>query len=145
MADNYNPNNGAPNNYGYQNNNYQNNGYQNNGYNNYPQYEPGKGQAIASMVLGIVGIVFWWFGYYWYYFSGNVKGSRILRRYQNSGFCAFVDLCYSRSYYFLCLRYRLCWYRLRRGVQLNIVQYIFKPPVLKDNTYKSGVFLLSIS
>lgn len=63
MADNYNPNNGAPNNYGYQNNNYQNNGYQNNGYNNYPQYEPGKGQAIASMVLGIVGIVFWWFGY----------------------------------------------------------------------------------
>ena len=63
MADNYNPNNGAPNNYGYQNNNYQNNGYQNNGYNNYPQYEPGKGQAITSMVLGIVGIVFWWFGY----------------------------------------------------------------------------------
>ena len=122
----------------------------NNGYNNYPQYEPGKGQAIASMVLGIVGIVFWWFGYsafvlssfgdYWCYFSGNVKGSRILRRYQNSGFCTFVDLCYSRSYYFLCLRYRLCWYRLRRGVQLNIVQYIFKPPVLKDNTYKSGVF-----
>jgi len=24
---------------------------------------PGKGKAIASLVLGIVAIVFWWFGY----------------------------------------------------------------------------------
>ena len=123
MADNYNPNNGAPNNYGYQNNT--------------------RYCGYCILVVWLFCICFSSFGDYWYYFSGNVKGSRILRRYQNSGFCAFVDLCYSRSYYFLCLRYRLCWYRLRRGVQLNIVQYIFKPPVLKDNTYKSGVFLLS--
>ena len=32
------------------------------GNNNEPYGQPGKGQAIASMVLGIVSVVFWFFG-----------------------------------------------------------------------------------
>lgn len=28
-----------------------------------PEVIPGKGQATASMVLGIIAVVLWWFGY----------------------------------------------------------------------------------
>ena len=53
---------------GYQNGPYQNGGYQNGyqnggypgGYNNDPN--AGHGAAVASLVLGIIGVVFWWFG-----------------------------------------------------------------------------------
>lgn len=38
-----------------------NNGGYNNGYNNGDV--PGKGQATASMVLGIISVVLWFFGY----------------------------------------------------------------------------------
>ena len=37
--------------------------YQQN-YQQYPQgQEPGKGNATASMVVGIIAVLFWWFGY----------------------------------------------------------------------------------
>ena len=54
----YNANNGGYNSY---NNN--NNGYYNGGYNNYNGDVPGKGAATASMVLGIISVVLWFFGY----------------------------------------------------------------------------------
>lgn len=31
--------------------------------NNTPEVIPGKGQATASLVLGIIAVVLWWFGY----------------------------------------------------------------------------------
>lgn len=64
----YNANNGGYNSYNNNNNGYYNGGYNNGGYNNgsYNNYNgdvPGKGAATASMVLGIISVVLWFFGY----------------------------------------------------------------------------------
>lgn len=64
----YNANNGGYNSYnnnnnGYYNGGYNNGGYNNGGYNNYNGDVPGKGAATASMVLGIISVVLWFFGY----------------------------------------------------------------------------------
>ena len=65
----YNSNNGGYNSYnnnnnnGYYNGGYNNGGYNNGGYNNYNGDVPGKGAATASMVLGIISVVLWFFGY----------------------------------------------------------------------------------
>ena len=64
----YNANNGGYNSYnnnnnGYYNGGYNNGGYNNGGYNNYNRDVPGKGAATASMVLGIISVVLWFFGY----------------------------------------------------------------------------------
>ena len=64
----YNANNGGYNSYnnnnnGYYNGGYNNGGYNNGGYNNYNGDVPGKGAATASMVLGIIAVVLWFFGY----------------------------------------------------------------------------------
>ena len=64
----YNANNGGYNSYnnnnnGYYNGGYNNGGYNNGGYNNYNGDVPGKGAATASMVLGIISVVLWCFGY----------------------------------------------------------------------------------
>ena len=64
----YNANNGGCNSYnnnnnGYYNGGYNNGGYNNGGYNNYNGDVPGKGAATASMVLGIISVVLWFFGY----------------------------------------------------------------------------------
>lgn len=60
----YNANNGGYNSYNNNNNGYYNGGgYNNGGYNNYNGDVPGKGAATASMVLGIISVVLWFFGY----------------------------------------------------------------------------------
>ena len=64
----YNANNGGYNSYnnnnnGYYNGGYNNGGYNNGGYNNYNGDVPGKGAATASMVLGIISVVLWFFGF----------------------------------------------------------------------------------
>ncbi len=64
----YNASNGGYNSYnnnnnGYYNGGYNNGGYNNGGYNNYNGDVPGKGAATASMVLGIISVVLWFFGY----------------------------------------------------------------------------------
>ena len=64
----YNANTGGYNSYknnnnGYYNGGYNNGGYNNGGYNNYNGDVPGKGAATASMVLGIISVVLWFFGY----------------------------------------------------------------------------------
>lgn len=47
---------------GFQNNGFQNGGYQGGGYGGNGN-EPGKTQAIVSLVLGIIGVICWFFGY----------------------------------------------------------------------------------
>lgn len=44
-----------------------------NGYNNYPQQDDGQGLAIASLILGISSIIFWFFGSF--AFLGLITGT----------------------------------------------------------------------